>query len=113
MTQAQLDLQTFELETQLEQASSDLTTQLRFNDSPILFLVSIDQVHAHASEQVEQSEHTTISSKDQTPPDNPHETSSPPKKKYEIMRDPIFLSSHKIPYLTFQSYTFLQIVMTI
>ena len=42
MTQAQLDLQ-----TQLEQTPSDLTTQPLSNDSPILFLEPIDQVHTH------------------------------------------------------------------
>ena len=44
MTQAQLDLQ-----NQLEQTSSDLTTQPLFNDSPVLFLEPIDQVNAHPS----------------------------------------------------------------
>ena len=38
MTQAQLDLQ-----NQLEQFSSDVTTQPLFNDSPVLFLESFDQ----------------------------------------------------------------------
>ena len=40
MTQAQLDLHN--LETQLEQPSSDLTTQLLLNDSPALFLELLD-----------------------------------------------------------------------
>ena len=62
LAQAQLDLQ-----RQLKQTSSDLTTQPH-NISPVLFLDPIDQVHTHASEQVEQTEHDT-SSKDHTPPD--------------------------------------------
>ena len=92
MTQAQLDLQ-----TQFEQTSSDLSTQPLFNDSPILSLESIDQVHTHASLQVEQTEHNTTSSKDQPPQDNSQERPPPPKKKYEIMTDPIFLSSPIYP----------------
>ena len=48
MTQAQIDLQ-----TQLEQTSSDLTTQPLFNDSPILFLELFDHVNAHLPEQIE------------------------------------------------------------
>ena len=76
MTQAQLDLQ-----TQLDQTPSDLTTQPLFHDPPVLFLESIDQVHAHTSEQIDQPEHNTTSSKDQTPSDNSHETPPPPKRK--------------------------------
>ena len=52
MTQAHLDLQ-------LEPSSADLTTQPRFNDSPIIFLETIDQVNAQPSEEIEQREHTT------------------------------------------------------
>ena len=48
MTQAHRDLQR-------EPSSSDLTTQPLFNDSPVLFLETIDQVNAHPSEQVEQT----------------------------------------------------------
>ena len=54
MTQTQIDLQ-----NQLKQTSSDLTTQPLYNDSPFLFLESIDEVNAHPSEQIEQTEHTT------------------------------------------------------
>ena len=100
MTQAQLDLQTIDLQTQLEQIPSDLTTQPLFNDSPILFLESLYQVHAPASEQVESTEHNTTSSKVQTPPYNSHETPPPPpKKKNQIMKDSIFLSSPIYPPL--------------
>ena len=56
MTQSQLDLQ-----TQLEQTPTDLTTQPLSNDSPVLFLESIDNVHAHASAQIEQTELNTSS----------------------------------------------------
>ena len=87
MTRAQLDLQ-----TQLENTPSDLTTQPLFNDYPIFFLESLVHVHAHASEQVEQTEHHTTTLKDQTPSDNSHETPPLSKKKYEIMKGPIFIS---------------------
>ena len=85
MTQAHLDLQ-------LEPPSSDLTTQPLFNDSPVLFLETIDQVNAHPSEEIEQIEHTTPI-KIHTPPDTTHEVPPPPKKRYEIMKDSAFLSS--------------------
>ena len=72
MTQAHLDLQ-------LEPSSSDPTTQPQFNDSPVFFLETVDQVHAHLSEQVEQTEHTTPT-KVHTPPDTTLEVTPPPKK---------------------------------
>ena len=90
MTQAQLDLQ-----NQLVQ-TSDLTTQPLFNDFPAFFLEPIDQEHAHPSEQIEHTEHAT-SSKVHTPPDNTHEVPPPPKKRYEILKDPVFLSSPIFP----------------
>ena len=93
MTQAQLDLNN--LKTQLEQTSSDLTTQPLIKDSRVIFLEPIDNIHTQASEQTEQTDHNT-SSKVQTPPDNSHETPPPSKKRYEITKDPIFLSS---PYI--------------
>ena len=84
MTQAHLDLQQ-------EPSSSDLTTQPLFNDSPVLFFENIDQVNCHPSEEIEQIEHTTPT-KVHTPPDTTHEVPPPPKKRYEIMKDPVFLS---------------------
>ena len=74
MTQAQLDLQ-----NQLEQTSSDLTTKPVFNDSLVLFLEPFDQINDPPSEEIEQTEHTT-SSKVHTPPDNTHEIPPPPNK---------------------------------
>ena len=55
MTQAHFDLQ-----NQLEQASSDLTTQPLFIDFPVLFLEPIDQVNAHPSEQIKQTTNITL-----------------------------------------------------
>ena len=93
--------------------------------SCFLNLLSIGQVHAHASKHVEQTEQNTTSSKDQTPQKNSHETPPQPKKKYEIMKDPTFLSSpiyppilpskpslstnrdhHLIPILSHNKFTF-------
>ena len=85
MKQAHLDLQ-------LEPSSSDFTTQPLFNDSPVPFFVNIAQVDAQPSEEIEQIEHTTPS-KVHTPPDTTHEVPSRPKKRYEIMKDPVYLSS--------------------
>ena len=88
MTQSPLDL--------LEALSSDFTTLPLFNDSPVFILETIDQVNAHPSEQVEQTEHNTPS-KIHTPPDTTHGVSPPPKKSCEIMKDPVFLSSPLFP----------------
>ena len=78
MTQAHLDLQ-----NQLEPSSSDLTTQHLFSDCPVLFLETLDQVNAHSSEQVEQTDYTTPS-KVHTPPDTTHEVPPPPKNALKL-----------------------------
>ena len=54
MTQAQIDLQ-----TQLEQSSSDLTTHPQFNDSSVLFLETMDQTptNTNPSNTTDQTEH--------------------------------------------------------
>ena len=91
MTQAQIDLQ-----TQLEQTTSDPTTPHIFDDSPVLFLEPLDPITTNPSDQIEQAEHTT-SSNVHTPPDNTHETPPPPKKRYKNMKDPVFLSSPVFP----------------
>ena len=101
MTQSELELQ-----TQLEPTPSDLTTQPLFNDSPVLFLEPIDNVHARTSEQVEQTEHNT-SSKVHTPPDKSHETPPPPKKTIRNHKRPyISLSTHISAYFTSKTFTF-------
>ena len=91
MTHAQLDLQ-----NQLEQSSSDFSTQPLFNDSPVPFLETIDQVNAHPSEQVEQTKHNT-SPKVHTPPDTANEVPPLPEKRYEILKVPVCLSSPVFP----------------
>ena len=74
MTQAQLDLQKLDLQTQLEQIPSDLTTQPLFNNSAIPFLQKIKLL---------QITHM-----------NYHHYH---RKKYEIMKDRILLSSPIYP----------------
>ena len=69
MTQAQLALQ-----NQLTQTNiADLTTQLFFNDSPVLFIEAMGQDPSVAnSEQIsstEQIEHQTSSERHPTPPE--------------------------------------------
>ena len=91
MTQAQIDLQ-----KQLEQATADLTIRPPLNISPVLY---IDTSEPTPSRSLEQMEHTTIehdTPKIPTPPDDTDRTQAtppPPKKRYEIMKDPVFLSS--------------------
>ena len=63
---------------------------------PVLFLENMDKVSAHPSEEVEQIEHTTPT-KVHTPPDSTHKVPPPPKKRYEIMKDPVFVSSPIFP----------------
>ena len=91
MTQAQIDLQ-----KQPEQATEDLTTRTFLNDSPVLYIDTTEQT---PSKSFEQREHTKIehdTSKIPTPPDDTdrtHATPPPPKKRYEILKDPVFLCS--------------------
>ena len=91
MSQAQIDLQ-----NQLEQASSGVTTRPLFNGSPGLYIDTSDQTNTtppEQREQYEQIEHDT--SNVPTPldhTDRTHATPPPPKKRYEIMKDPVFIS---------------------
>ena len=51
----------------------------------------------------EQDEHNTVSLTERTPPaktnDSSLETPAPPKKEYEVMKDPAFLSSPEYPLI--------------
>ena len=92
MTQAQIDLQ-----RKLEQATADLKTRPLTN-SPVLYIDTSEPTPANSLEQLKQDEekieHDT--SKNPTPlkdNDHTHATPPPPKKRYEIMNDPVFLSS--------------------
>ena len=96
MTQAQIDLQ-----TQLEQATpTDLITRPLSNDSPVLY---IDTSEKTPPTFLEPMEHTKVENENPkpTPPqddtDHTQSTPPPPKKRYEIMKDPIFLSSPIYP----------------
>ena len=96
MTQAQIDLQ-----TQLEQATpTDLITRPLSNDSPVLYIEISEQTPPTF---LEPMEHTKVENENPkpTPPqddtDHTQSTPPPPKKRYEIMKDPIFLSSPIYP----------------
>ena len=101
MTQAQIDLQNrIDLQNQLELATADLTTRPFLNDSPVLYIDTSESISTIPTEQTEPDkiEHETPKvptlhlDTDQT-----HATPPPPKKRYEIMKDPVFLSSPIYP----------------
>ena len=107
MTQAQIYLQNqIDLQNQLEQATADLTKRPLLNDSPVLYIDTSDPTPTNSLEQMEQDkiEHDTL--KVPTPPndtDHTHATPPPPKKRYEIMKDPVFLSSPICPpFISFE-----------
>ena len=104
MTQAQLDLQKqsqLDLQTQLEQATpTDLITRPLLNDSLVLYIKTSEQTPPTFLEQIE---HTKVEHENSKPTpsqddtDHTKTTPPPPKKRYEIMKDPIFLSSPIYP----------------
>ena len=100
MTQAQTDLQKqaqIDLQKQLEQATADLTTRHLLNDSPVLYIETSEQTPPTFLEQMEHTKVEHENPKTATPPDVTDHTQAtpppPPKKRYEIMKDPVFLSS--------------------
>ena len=98
MTQAQVDLQKqaqSDLQNQLEQATVDLTTRPLLNDSPVLYIETSDQKPPTVLEQMEHTKVEHENPKTVTPHDDTDHTQAtppPPKKRYEIMKDPVFLS---------------------
>ena len=95
MTQAQIDLP-----KQLEHATADLTTLSLLNDSPVLYLETSESISSTPIEQIEHTKNEHDPSKIPTPPDDSdhtHATPPPPKKRYEIMKDPVFLFSPIYP----------------
>ena len=104
MTQAQLDLQKqtqIDLQKQLEQTSpTDLTTRPLLKDSPVLYIETSEQTPPPF---LEQMEHTKVEHENPKPAtshddtDHTQTTPPPPKKLYEIMKDPVFLSSPIYP----------------
>ena len=95
MTQAQIHLQ-----NQLEQATADLTTGPHLNDSPVLYINTSEPTPTNSLEQMEQAKIEHDTSKVPSPlddTDHTHATLPPPKKLYEIMKDPVFLSSPIYP----------------
>ena len=96
MTQAQIDLQ-----TQLEQATpTDLITRPLPNDSPVLYIDTSEKTPPTFLEPMEHTKVENENPKSTPPQDDTNHTQStppPPKKRYEIMKDPIFLSSPIYP----------------
>ena len=95
MTQAQVDLQ-----NQLEQATADFTTTPLLNGSPVLYIDTSEPKPTTSLEQMEQEKIEHDTSKVSTPLndiDHTHATPPPPKKRYEIMKDLVFLSSPVYP----------------
>ena len=98
MTQAQIDLQKqaqVDLQNQLEQATADLTTRPLLNDFPVLYIVTSEQTPPIFLEQMEHTKVEHENPKTATPHDDADHTQAtppPPKKRYEIMKDPVFLS---------------------
>ena len=104
MTQAQLDFhnmtsqvtqEQIDLQNQLEMHTADLITKPHSNDSPVLFLDTKETSDDPISDQL----HQNIPSKNKTPSDHDQSPDTPPptKKKYEIVKDPAFLSSPIYP----------------
>ena len=105
MTQAQLDFhnmtsqvtqEQIDLQNNFEMHTADLITKLLSNDSPVLFLDTNETSDDPIPDQMEQQ---NIPSKNKTPSDHDQSPDTPPptKKKYEIMKDPAFLSSTIYP----------------
>ena len=96
MTEAQVDLQ-----DQLEQATADLTTRPLLNDSPVLYIDTSEPILTTSLEQMEHEKIEQDTSKISTPlndTDHTHATTtSSEKKRIEIMKDPVFLSSPIYP----------------
>ena len=103
LTQAQLDLQKqaqIDLQKQLEQATADLTTRPLLNDSPVLYIETSEQTPPTFLEQMEHTKVEHENPKTDTPPDDTDHTQAtppPPKKRYEIIKHPVSLSSPTHP----------------
>ena len=96
MTQTHIDLQS-QLDSQKISNISDPSTKPLCNTSPILFLSPIEPTN----NQQKQMDTNLITSKssdtDEKPPEQPISTLPPSKKKYNVLKDPIFLTSPVYP----------------
>ena len=92
VTQEQIDLQ-----NQLEMHTADFITKPLSNDSPVLFLDTKETSDDTIPDQMEHENNPSTNKN--TPSDHDQSPDSPPptKKKYEIMKDPAFLSSRIYP----------------
>ena len=103
MTQAHLDLQS-QLESQNISNISDPSTTPLCNNSPISFLSPIEPTN-NQNEQMDPSHKSSDTDNNETStqnhkrPQRSPSTPPPSKKKYDIMKDPIFLTSPVYPPL--------------
>ena len=86
-----------DLQNQLEQVTADLTTRPLLNDAPVLYIDTSEPTSTNSLEQ-DKIEHDTP----KIPPpiddtDRTCATPPPPKKRYEIMKVPVLLSSPIYP----------------
>ena len=96
MTQAHIDLQS-QLDSQNISNTSDPSTTPLCNTSPILFLSPIEPTN-NQREQMDTNHITSKSSDtDEKPPEQSISTPPPSKKKFDIMKDPSFLTSPVYP----------------
>ena len=112
MTQAQIDLQ-----TQLEQATpTDLITRPLSNDSLVLYIETSEQTPPTF---LEQMEHTKVEHENPKPTPSQDDTGHtqptrpPPKKRYEIMKDPNPFHHQYILLQYLQNFHFARIAMII
>ena len=101
MTQAHLQSQ---LDSQNNSNISDPSTTPLCNNSPISFLSPVEPTN-NQIEQIDTTQKNSdaanneTSSQNHKPPEQPPSTPPPSKKKYDILRDPIFLTSPLCPPL--------------
>ena len=119
MTQAQLDLHKqsqIDLQKQLEQPTTDLTTRPLLNDSPVLYIDTSEQTPPKF---LEPMEHTKVEHEnpkfDTLSDDTDHTQATPPpsKKRYEIMKDPVFLLHQPTLLQYLQKFRFVRIMAII
>ena len=107
---------------QLEQATADLTTRPLLNDSPFLYIDTSEPTPSNSLEQMEHKKNEHNTPKIPTPSDDTdctQATPPPPKKRYEIMKDPIYpplipsktslctnRDDHLIPLLSHDDFVF-------
>ena len=83
-----------------EQATADLTRRPLLNVFPVSYIDTSEPTPSNSIEQMGQAKIEHDTSKVPTPPDDTdrtHATPPPPKKRYGILKDSVFLSSPIYP----------------